>query len=370
MSQDESAGMERRRKEKEQELYGGMTFAPDIDPLSRAMGRTRGLQELVDNTIGQKVRAVSKMIADRIEESKCTFKPCINSYPIYNQNSSFASDERNDVSRYNADLTPTCWTAGAERRIHGSEITSGSVEVDDDSLDPISQYWQPAGSAEGLRSRQFDGKHQDQYRSCTINLEEPERMARNIKQQLAEKEERRRAELIAREIEEMKECTFRPTISTYPPGGNNSSYSQSSHSSAPVVVRGLSRHLELRHLSIKQREDAERREKEVFSVKNIDQFRRVQDGSTIVKVQHALLLSNVLFFRDYFLIRDEFYTSDHDAYQCKLSLSLQPFLFSDMSNRSCSQTTIGHEFNPNLTNTSTAGTVSYNNRSRLGIMQR
>ena len=44
---------------KEEEVYGGMTFAPSIDPLSRAMGRTRGLQELVDNKAGQKVRVSS-----------------------------------------------------------------------------------------------------------------------------------------------------------------------------------------------------------------------------------------------------------------------------------------------------------------------
>ena len=48
-------------------------------------------------------------------------------------------------------------------------------------------------------------------------------------------------------------------------------------------MRGLGRHLELRHLSIKQREEREEREREVFTVKGIERLRRQEDGGTILK---------------------------------------------------------------------------------------
>jgi hypothetical protein len=52
----------------------------------------------------------------------------------------------------------------------------------------------------------------------------------------------------------------------------------------PVVIKGLGRHLELKRMSIKKKEDMEAREKEVFGVKNIHKYKRPEDGSTIIKV--------------------------------------------------------------------------------------
>ncbi len=57
-----------------------------------------------------------------------------------------------------------------------------------------------------------------------------------------------RQELLAREIEEMRECTFQPAV--------NSSYirpSGYSEHGQPVIVRGLSRHMELQHLTAKKK---------------------------------------------------------------------------------------------------------------------
>ena len=157
------------------------------------------------------------------------------------------------------------------------------------------------------------------HRKCTVNMKQPERMAKEICQQILEKEEKRRAEVVAKEIEEMRQCTFQPKVPEYHPsssssfnissylsdqdssrddigsgnsgGGNNTttsrgnSFSSSCSSSvyAPVVVRGLGRHLELKQMSQKQKEDNARREDEAFTVKNADKYRRPSDGSTIVK---------------------------------------------------------------------------------------
>jgi hypothetical protein len=107
--------------------------------------------------------------------------------------------------------------------------------------------------------------------SININLKEPERMARDIKIYMLEREERRKSELVAREIEELRECTFQPNVKEYNPLNTE-----------PVIIRGLSRHLELKHLHAKQKEENLKREKEVFQVKNVEKFRKT-DNTTIVQ---------------------------------------------------------------------------------------
>lgn len=59
---------------------------------------------------------------------------------------------------------------------------------------------------------------------CMINLKEPEMMDRKIKQHILEKEEKRKNEIISREILEMKECTFQPNL-PYNKYNNSSIYS-------------------------------------------------------------------------------------------------------------------------------------------------
>jgi hypothetical protein len=297
MSREAADGRERRRKAKEDELYGSMTFVPEIDPLSRAMGRSRGLQELVENKSGQRMKEVARIAVDKIEDSKCTFKPSINAYPGSALNSSFRSSrgaERAEESRYNADLTPLGWAecslvVGLSSSCRTSDAEEeGEGDTDEDSLEPLRQRSsQSPGTLGGLRSRHLDGRH-GHYKHCSVNLREPERMSRNIRQQQAEREKRRREELIAREVEEMRECTFQPSLNAHSSSmfctSQGCTRRSSAHDKQPVVVRGLGRHLELKHLFLRQREEACRRESEVFSVKNIERFRRGEDGSTIVKV--------------------------------------------------------------------------------------
>ena len=312
MSQEAANDIEMKRKMIEEEHYSGLTFAPGIDSLSRAIGRSRGLQELVYNKGGERVRASAKKAADKIEKAICTFKPTINAYPPSAGSRSVGDIDRMEETeerRYNADLTPVGWAESFLGSMQNASFPSSSShslpqslpgeegDTDEDSLGPTrhsrissrqkSSYTGSGGEdldiLTGLRSRHFDGKHQ-QSKNCTVNLKEPERMSRNIREQQAAKEAKRREELIAREIEEMKECTFQPFIKTNQSHKGARIFSRGCPDDKPVVVRGLGRHLELKHLSLKQREEAYRREIEVFSVRNIDLFRRGEDGSTIVKV--------------------------------------------------------------------------------------
>ena len=113
-------------------------------------------------------------------------------------------------------------------------------------------------------------------------MAEPEKMQRDIRMHALHKEEKRRSELIAREIQDLRECTFHPDIDS-----SLASLERQKHDNSPVVVRGLGRFLELKHLTARQKEDALQREREVFSVRNIDQYRRAEDGSTVVQVSYV-----------------------------------------------------------------------------------
>lgn len=110
-------------------------------------------------------------------------------------------------------------------------------------------------------------------RRANINMKRPEVMSKNIKQYLNEKEERRRQEMVTREIEELRDCTFAPEVQPYRP----------LETADPVVVRGLGRHLELKRMTEKKKADIKGREDEVFRVRRVDLYRRQEDGSTVVK---------------------------------------------------------------------------------------
>ena len=104
-------------------------------------------------------------------------------------------------------------------------------------------------------------------------------MAKNIRLHLAEKDEKRREILAEREITELKECTFQPSV----PKRKSSTYS------TPVVVRGIARHLELRNLSEKKRMERTQREENAFKVKNSHTFKRTGDGNTAIEVIDFIL---------------------------------------------------------------------------------
>lgn len=228
MSKQEMEAIEKRRKLKESEIYDSMTFVPAVDPISRTLGRKADLQELVENNRG---KLIKERIRNKVEKEigeLCTFKPEINEYKV---NTNQSIDEL-----YNNSHQPNGWIGMSD--------------------------------ALGIDANVLEG-----YPRSSINLREPERMAKDIKLYLHEKEELRRSELVAREIEELKECTFAPDVVPYQPLNQD----------VPVIVRGLGRYLELKHLHVKQKEELTKRETEVFQVRNVEQFRRKDDGSTIVK---------------------------------------------------------------------------------------
>ncbi|KAJ1441746.1 hypothetical protein B484DRAFT_442617, partial [Ochromonadaceae sp. CCMP2298] len=229
-------GVEERRRQRAAELYG-FSFAPSIDPLSRALGRASSLEELVANERGVRRR---EEVRRRVEEETMggvTFQPRINELSKQLVEGGYDSG----------------WAQGAQAQ--GG--WAGGCPLYSLEQPPLPEYTHQRGR---------------------INLLEPERMARDIRQHEQERQEHRRSELIAREIEELRECSFRPDLNT-----SRSSLAKVQRDSGPVVVRGLGRHLELMHLTARQKEQQRQREVEVFTVRNVENFRRPEDGSTVVE---------------------------------------------------------------------------------------
>lgn len=240
-----------RRKEIEDEVYGQITFTPKIDPVSKAMGRSSGISELYKNDRGKRAMEIARKKVEAAREEECPFHPTINQYPYPGATSGSAS-------------TPTQWEDDNFNTFGWAscpieELENGAKE----NMKSMSKNVNKAVSS----SRDYPARP----RSC-INLKQPEKMVKDIMLHMHEKEEKRRGELVAREIEELRDCTFHPSIQPYQPSGDEC-----------VVVRGLGRHLELKHLTQVQKAEAAQREREVFSVKGVDQFRRKEDGTTIVK---------------------------------------------------------------------------------------
>lgn len=93
----------------------------------------------------------------------------------------------------------------------------------------------------------------------------------------AEIEERRRRAIRDRELNELKECSFQPTIRRR----SRSKYPQPATAAVePVVIRGLARHLELKARADKLNQDKRDRERAAFNVDKAVGWRNGQNFTT------------------------------------------------------------------------------------------
>ena len=233
---------EYRRNIREKEYYNDVTFEPRIDLLSKQMARPSSLNELVDNTKGAAVREAVRKRVEAEQESICTFKPKVAPYIAEGD---LLGDNYDNIYGWD----PACaQEANAVNRSTTSLHTTTSV----------------------VASKQ------------TINMQEPEKMARNIRAQMIAKEEKRRQEIMGREIDELRECTFAPRVGPAPTAKQSQVLLHNQDGAVPII-RGLGRHLELKVLSIRKQEELEQREKEVFGVRHVERYRKKEDGSTVVQ---------------------------------------------------------------------------------------
>ena len=139
-----------------------------------------------------------------------------------------------------------------------------------------------------------------------LNLSNPEDLTLQVTRYNESREATRQQKIREREMQELKECTFKPTTNhsrtrSRPAAAKNNDENASgggggggylaSHkakrSSAsgkrPVVVRGLGRHLELRALAERKTKEAAAREAKAFSVKGLSDRAKYPDGTTQVR---------------------------------------------------------------------------------------
>lgn len=237
---DDVEDIDRKRRLIEEEMYGNISFVPSIDPISKELGRSSGMKELSENKRGQRLKSKVKQTYEQRESEVCTFQPQITQ----------------SQKSYLKEL-----------------YASGKMQAGPNLFAPH-MAWEDVGCPVHPESSQMSdvGKPMG-----SINMREPERMAREIRLQQLEKDEKRRSELIVREIDELQECSFQPKIYRKPAG----------KSTKPVVVAGVGRHLELKYMKQKQDELAKERAENAFRVKNVEHFRRKADGATIVEVRYA-----------------------------------------------------------------------------------
>jgi hypothetical protein len=209
------------------------------------------------------VRERIKSCVEKRESEECSFTPEI------------SKSQRS----YHKNLIKSQLQRGGQRQGRGygeeslfqSPVAWNEEEEEEDLYDcPVATSAVRGGGAGG-RGR---GRRRE------INMLEPEKMAKEIQMKLVEKEERRQQELILKEIQELKECTFQPKINPPPPGAG----SGNSQGQRAVVIKGLGRHLELRNLLKRQKEMERKRSEEAFNVRNVDKYRSAADGLTIVQV--------------------------------------------------------------------------------------
>jgi len=238
---NESKVIEAKRRELDRKLYSKLTFSPAIDPVSRALAPSSDINEMVVNERGKSIRTEIIKKANEELKKQCTFRPSLAaSQQLYSRDATLQHE-------------PDC---------------------------PLFDIDRQTNSQSGSQSHPYSTK-------SVINMRDPEKMAKNIRDHLIEKEKRRQEELCVREIMELSTCTFQPTLPT------RASFSSSANVSAKPLesVKGVARHLELREMAGRQKSELQLREVEAFRAKNVDRtVRNPIDGSTIAQVLRLRLL--------------------------------------------------------------------------------
>lgn len=242
MAYEEMDKIERHRKVLEKNIYQQLTFKPVLDPISKLFGRKSTVQELHENPRGkQRAEEIRQKLEEEMNEA-CTFSP--------------------EISKRSRQLAEPDEYEQLYLSYQNELQQRGYMEND------VNVINQSQGTSHNMGGNR---------KMPRINMKEPEKMIEDFKMNALQKEEARRNDLILREMKELEECTFQPSIYSYPPSTDQSN-------KRPIVVKGLARHMELRRLANKMKGDAAQREFEVFHVANVDKYRRPEDGLTVCEV--------------------------------------------------------------------------------------
>ena len=197
-----------RKKQLESDHYSQFSYKPNINHISRSIGKPSKTIDLVENPRGQLARHRAKAAADKRVAEECTFQPKTNR---------FVDPERPTFGGVTA----------TENRGNGGMMAAG-VHIPP----PPPSFADPDARMDAIRRKQ------------------------------EEQEMWRQQEIATREIEELQECTFAPKLHTNSGGNRRPAVKQPT---GPVVVRGLGRYLEVREMA--RRKEAEKAELEAKAFK-------------------------------------------------------------------------------------------------------
>lgn len=265
----------------DKELYKDVTFKPNLTKKSRQLAAKRhsNLEDLVENPKGKAVREELRRRVQEEERRTLTFHPNVPEYrPEHGhydeaEVSVLSSAANARVSKENkVNLDPYA-------ELYGDDLPGGrSTENLNDAEAPSvqNQSGVAAGQEESFAAKSKTTSASVQLRQ-SINMKEPEKMSRSIRQDLQKKEEQRRMAVVKGELRDLEQCTFKPSVVPY---------DSRKADRGPVVIPGLERHLELKNMVQKKKEDKIMREQEVFSVRNAEDMRKPEDGTTIQQPFH------------------------------------------------------------------------------------
>ncbi|KAG7389869.1 hypothetical protein PHYPSEUDO_009383 [Phytophthora pseudosyringae] len=231
---------ELKKQRLREEQYSQYTFKPEINPVSKALGRSSTLDELSHPVLDiQHDLSVSKCSPPQ-ERSSVRDSPASRvALRQYFANKRFRSRvalEMEEASKAECTFTPTLVTS---KNRNGSASTSKLYN-------------------RGPRSR--------------TKLEwQSENLLHLIEAERHKKADEIEAKRNAQELKELEECTFRPNLQKPRRRGKASAKGSpspprdSDAEEKPVIVRGLGRFLELRDLARKQQAEQKQREKKVFA---------------------------------------------------------------------------------------------------------
>ena len=133
-----------------------------------------------------------------------------------------------------------------------------------------------------------------------IDLSNVENLTLQVSRYNAAKEEKRLEKIRLREVEELKDCTFQPRLNTSNRKENCGKHANSAggrdnmddsyvaraakmkKKNKAVVVRGLGRYLELKHLAAQKESEQKEREKRAYGVA-ANAYNKYPDGTTQVR---------------------------------------------------------------------------------------
>jgi hypothetical protein len=201
---------EAMRKAMEKQLQSQYSFKPEINPVSKAIGKASSIDQLVSNEKSKKVKERMAQEAEQAFKREHTFRPKVNPSMVVAISPGSAA-------------SPNSFASTPGGPLNMSSMSSSAAA--------------PAASSK-------------------LKFKEAENLGKTIEEMRKEKERKIEEARKALEFEELKECTFQPV----------KPQSKVKQPEGPILVRGLGKYLERKEHARKIAEEQKEREEKAFLV--------------------------------------------------------------------------------------------------------